>query len=296
MSSKTRRTLEEIVARYELHPDICDIYVEGESDKDILRWFFDSNDRSNVIVYPITEIEISADHIDQRKLGNNNRGRVILLAAHLEQELERVPTVTCLIDADMDYALGVPPPTGLLLRTDFSSMDMYGYDATAVLKVARLLGCDLNKTGREILNELSVFLQRLFLHRLVNHRLELRLQWIDAHRCCTLNASVFEFDEGEFRRRYLNRAGIGSEDKKTFEHELRKCENMKDLDTRFIIRGNDFIETLAWYFSRHIARPPHPDAKLVRRMLFATLPLEQLLKYSLFTALLKRTAPCERPR
>jgi hypothetical protein len=296
MPSKSKRTLEELLTRYELHPELCDVYVEGESDKDILRWFFDSSNRPTVVVYPIEEIDIPSAQIDKEKLTNNNRGRVMLLARHLEKELDRVPTVTCLIDADLDYVLEIPPPKGLLLRTDFSSMDIYCYDDAAVLKVARLLGAGLKKTGAEILNEISVFLQRLFFHRLVNHRLGLNLPWIDAHKSCTLKSASVEFNERDFRRRYLNKAGVGTESRRDFEEELRKCESLKDIDVRFIIRGNDFTDTLAWYLSRHIARPPHPDAKLVRRMLFASLPFEQLIKYDLFDALLKKTASCVQTR
>lgn len=292
MPSKTKRTLEELLARYELHPDVCDIYVEGESDKDILRWFFDSSGKRNIVVYPITEVDIAAERVNERKLANNNRGRVMLLAAYLKESLDRVPTVTCVIDADLDYALEIAPPTGLLLRTDFSSMDMYGYDDAAVLKTSRLLGCDLNRTGADILNELSGYLLRLFLYRLVSHILKLELQWIAAHKCCTLRGTILEFDEAEFLRRYLNKKGLGAKEKAAFEEELKKYEEVKGIDVRLVIRGHDFTETLAWYFSHHISRPPHPDARLVRRMLFASLSFEQLGKHALFAALLKRTSAC----
>jgi hypothetical protein len=296
MRNKTRRTLEELLARYELHPEMCDVYVEGDSDKDMLRWFFDSSGNRNIVVYPITEIEITHDRLDKEKLVNSNRGRVMLLATYIEKELGQTPKVTCVIDADLDYVLEVPAPTGLLVRTDFSSIELYAYDDAAVLKVARLLGCDLDKTGAEVLNDVSAFLQRLFFHRLVNYVLDLKLQWIDAYKCCALKNSGIEFDEATFRGRYLNKAGVRREDRKAFEEELRKYDRMKARDIRFVIRGHDFVEALAWYFSHHISRPPHPDAKLIRRMLFACIPLEQLAKFDLFASLLRRTAACGQNR
>ena len=34
-----RRSIEELITRYELEPSLKDIYVEGHSDKVIIEWF-----------------------------------------------------------------------------------------------------------------------------------------------------------------------------------------------------------------------------------------------------------------
>ena len=39
MENEIRRTLDELVARYVLEPDLRDIYVEGKTDKLFLEWF-----------------------------------------------------------------------------------------------------------------------------------------------------------------------------------------------------------------------------------------------------------------
>ncbi len=53
-----RRTLEELVTRYQLEPELRDIYVEGKTDKILLEWFLEQKGVENFAVYEIDTVEI----------------------------------------------------------------------------------------------------------------------------------------------------------------------------------------------------------------------------------------------
>src|SRR5258708_13620755 len=118
MSDPASKTIEELIARYTLHPLLCDVYVEGETDKDFIRWFLDRCGRLTVAVYPITRLNISGDLLVNSGAENNNRTRVIFLALTLERQLGRLLRVSCIADADFDFVLAIPNKAALLLLTD----------------------------------------------------------------------------------------------------------------------------------------------------------------------------------
>jgi len=84
-----RRKLDEIIARYDLNPSFCDVYVEGDSDRGILESFFEDLGNLEVVVYDIDTVEIPSAVLRELGLENNNRGRVIALARALYERLER---------------------------------------------------------------------------------------------------------------------------------------------------------------------------------------------------------------
>lgn len=60
MADEKRRRLEELIARYELEPSLCDIYVEGLTDKFLIQWFLDKLGIDNYAIYEIDTVEIPA--------------------------------------------------------------------------------------------------------------------------------------------------------------------------------------------------------------------------------------------
>lgn len=73
------RTLKELALRYEFEPELCDIYVEGPSDKALLESFFEDCGRSDIAVYTIDSVNVPSTTVAKENLANNNRGRLISL-------------------------------------------------------------------------------------------------------------------------------------------------------------------------------------------------------------------------
>src|SRR5260370_23069658 len=103
MSFSEQRSLDELIERYTRHPEFCDIYVEGVTDRGLLGWFFVDVDRPEVTVYEIETVNIPPRIVREFGLENNNRGRVLTLTRFLHEQLGDGIEVIGVIDADLDY-------------------------------------------------------------------------------------------------------------------------------------------------------------------------------------------------
>jgi len=74
-----RKQLTELIALYELEPDLRDVFVEGPFDVAIIKWFLDQKGTKGVMVYDISFIEIPDDEIRSRGRSANNHERVSFL-------------------------------------------------------------------------------------------------------------------------------------------------------------------------------------------------------------------------
>ena len=50
--------IESLLTKYELEPEIKDLFVEGPTDKRILRWFFKKAGLTDVDVFEITDVDV----------------------------------------------------------------------------------------------------------------------------------------------------------------------------------------------------------------------------------------------
>src|SRR5438105_4766220 len=132
-----RRTLDEIITRYDLNRSFCDVYVEGDADRGILESFFEGLGNLEVVVYDIDTVEIPSAVVQELGLENNNRGRVIALARTLYKRFGTKSVVSGLIDADLDYVIGPLETCPLILLTDYTSMEMYFFSRKAMTKFIR---------------------------------------------------------------------------------------------------------------------------------------------------------------
>ena len=57
--SQERRTIAELVARYELEPTLRDVYVEGRFDSAVLTWLFRERGCVDAVVYEIDPLRDS---------------------------------------------------------------------------------------------------------------------------------------------------------------------------------------------------------------------------------------------
>ena len=125
------RRVAELAALYELEPTLRDVFVEGPSDRGLLKAFLNSHNRRDVSVYSIDTVEIDGGDLQREQLPDNNRSRVIYLAAALERETS-VPLrsrVVCIADADLDHVRGIRRDHELLIYTDYTSLEISAFDS-----------------------------------------------------------------------------------------------------------------------------------------------------------------------
>lgn len=139
MENEIRRTLNELVTRYELEPELCDIYVEGKTDKQLIEWFLDEKQLQDFAVYEIDTVKIPAQLLFELGLKDNNRSRVIFLALYIHNKLSETPLhITCIADKDFDWLFGKEYQCDLLLFTDYSCLEMYLFNEVVLDKYLRL--------------------------------------------------------------------------------------------------------------------------------------------------------------
>jgi hypothetical protein len=289
MSAHEKRTIKELITRYQLEPALRDVYVEGEIDRGVFDWALDTNKRREIALYEISTVDVPVDEILRLGLYDNNRGRVITLAYLLQPHIQPLQ-VTCIADRDLDAILGIEHQGELLLLTDYTSIEMYMYNAQTLGKFLQVAVRNFPKSATEVLNVLTPVLLSLFLARLANESLRWSLHSVRFERYCSATPSGIVFNFSEYIRNYLTSNGR-SRDVKRFLEEVEQHRANLSTDMRLQIHGHDFTRLFAWYIGR--IRPSLRqafDQFAVERALLLSLEREQLRSEELFRGLLRRLA------
>jgi hypothetical protein len=293
-----RRTVEELVALYSLEPEVKDVFAEGYSDQTILRWFIDAafSGSSNVGVYPIDEIDVPVEVLAKHGLNTGNRSEVIALCLELEAQLgSDFPRVTGIIDRDADDVLGLACNCGLLLRSDFSCLEMYLFSENCLAKVLKLAFPKVKRTPKEVIRQLAPLLRELFLARAANQSLGLGAKWIAIDGFVELRDSVIHFRLEDFRRNFLQKSGVWDR-REEFENEINALRVKLPEDFRFAANGHDAVEMLG-QFLRSLCKkakdcdktPPH----VLVHLLTCSLEAAEVQKNPMFQKVLERLMAIE---
>src|SRR5262245_55760844 len=117
LGTEYRRTLPELKIRYNLEPNLRDIYVEGSTDRSIIEWYTFAAGHSDVSVYEIGAVNIPATWIFELGLPDNNRSRVIALSLFLVELAPRPDNVFCIADKDFEAVTGLKVVNSSLIYT-----------------------------------------------------------------------------------------------------------------------------------------------------------------------------------
>ncbi|WP_445631756.1 hypothetical protein [Nostoc sp. DSM 114167] len=293
MENERRRTLDELVTRYELEPELCDIYVEGKTDKLLIEWFLDQKEHQGFAVYEIDTVEIPTPLLFEQGLKDNNRSRVIALALYINDKLSETPLhITCVADKDFDWLFGKEYQCDLLLFTDYSCLEMYLFNEAVLDKYLRLALRLSQPKAREVLNQLSRVLEDLFLIRATNEALSLNMRWLEkVSECCKLNKNNYQvqFDLKTFITKYLNSNSNRSQESR-FITKLEELRAKELIEIRYKIHGHDFTELLCWYIRPYLGKEIKNsyNSEILARSLLACIDTEKLAQEGLFQRLVDR--------
>jgi hypothetical protein len=288
MSDPINFGIEELVARFALHPERRDVFVEGERDQGLIRAFLEKQNHAAVCVFPISVVNISAQLLLGRQLPHpSKRNEVVALAMELEKQNISASQVACVADADFEYLLPSGLSCALLLLTDYASMELYAFVEEIIHTALVTVAPKTNATGPQLVKELSGPLQFLFSARATNFTLQFGLSWIDGiDKFFSIRSGHIEFDEEEFLKRYL----VDRLPAKLVEQFLAKLTQIQSLltsDRRCRIRGHDFVRVFTWYV-RAVEKSKHLNEDSVRQMLYIALRPEELVRLPMFAALAAR--------
>ncbi|MEH1856297.1 MAG: hypothetical protein V7L11_32575 [Nostoc sp.] len=293
MENEIRRTLDELVTRYELEPELCDIYVEGKTDKQLIEWFLDEKQLQDFAVYEIDTVEIPAQSLFELGLKDNIRSRVIALAIYIHDKfLENPLHITCIADKDFDWLFGKEYQCDLLLFTDYSCLEMYLFNEVVLDKYLRLAIRLSQPKASEVLHQVSRVLEDLFLIRATNEALELNMTWLEKFGdCCKLNKNnnQLQFDLKTFITKYLNSNSNRSQESR-FITKLEELRAKELIEIRYKIHGHDFTELLCWYIRHYLRKEIRNsyNSEILAGSLLACIDAEKLAQEGLFQRLLAR--------
>lgn len=282
-----RRKIEELIAKYELHPNFRDVFVEGARDRGVFEWFLGQSPDSGAAVYDISTVEVPAGRVLEFGLEDSNRGRVISLAYLLENSLgPKTTAATCIADSDFEPIVKRLRDCGVLLLTDYTCIEMYAFNEQAVGKFLKIIIGGFPKPAATVLSEISGVLRELFLVRLANHVLGLGLKKISPKSHWKITRKGVNFDADAYLREYLDKNGK-LDDLVRFKGTIESYRSLLPSDPRASAQGHDFELLLLDYLRRNGVKKSVP-ADFLCRALMQSAESTQLAQEPLFSRLLQR--------
>ena len=279
MDKENRRKIHELITRYEMEPELKDIYVEGNEDIKVLNAFFEEKDISDVCIFEISSVDIPCNLYVE----NNNRTRLITLAKELHEKLSSYyNNVKCIIDSDFDYITGQSYDYLTLLTTDYANMEMYFFTNDNLLKLSsKCLTKNKNITLDCIEHFIVPTLIKLFKIRFVNETDKWKLTEYPFKSLVNFNGDTFSLDIDEYMKKYLNKNDRFHEFR-DFQLEVNSVSLKDEFDKRCYIHGHDFLNLLKIMLNA-LSRKLYNDEEEVFNLLkmgynFADLENEDLFK------------------
>ncbi|MDR3541516.1 MAG: hypothetical protein P4L69_11220 [Desulfosporosinus sp.] len=294
-STVVQRTIPEIIERHALHDDIREVFVEGSEDRRFYQHFLNTRGLSEVSVYSIDTVEIAPDKVNKLGLTDGNRGRVITLAALLDDRISEY-AVVCIADKDLDYILDSATDYKLLLFTDCTALDTYAFDLSTLTKYVNIGIQKFPKNPAKIITELSILLRESFLIRAAAAKLGIIGRFPDSRDEGRAKYSQFcEFDRKTQLPSFNKSSYITSCFKNTTSAADIERLHIQIEELRMLLppvpdqacHGHEFREAFGWYIRQHDGFRTLNPATLTRTLLVA-IDMEQLEARPLFKELLRR--------
>ncbi|MFO1125706.1 MAG: DUF4435 domain-containing protein [Methylocystis sp.] len=243
MTDLPRWTVSELLARYDLEPELADVYVEGLFDKEVITECYRAKDQSHV-VYEISNVDIPHALLAENGFTDGAKQRVIVLARRFAS-LSNPVKVRCVVDRDLDHWFGELEKLSRLLWTEHCSLELYFFSESNLQRILVTLAKVRIEDWTAFVESLVKTLRILYAFRLADRQLGLSLSWLPQGRCLKKRGSEVSIDRDEYVDRLLDKNGRRNCRKEfldAFETWLKKLHG----DPRSYIHGHDFIELVAW--------------------------------------------------
>ncbi len=277
MNEDIQWTIAELLVRYELEPQLVDVFVEGVFDKEVLSHAF----RVTGLPHSFYEIEtvcIPPAILAKHGLTSGNKQRVIALSREF-QILEPDAKVLCLADRDLDHWFGTLETSRRLRWTVYCSIDSHFLTKDIIRDV-------LVTTGRARIADLDVFLESVFhiLKALYALRLSDRengyaLKWVALKKYLTREGNQIVFDAESYSTAVLN-TNAKLPKKATFMRSVTSWASKLNCDVRLASQGHDYCELLAWSMAEFGGQKEFRSKNAVKRLFvllsrsIETIPME----------------------
>ena len=264
-----RRTIPELLARYDLEPSLRDVYVEGPSDRTLVQLAMTALVRGDGIrAYEIDTVHVPAPLLERRSLADGNKSRVLALADELalqsNRDLRR--NAACLADLDLDGILGRCRDYPLLVYTTGLSLDLVLAEPVVLDKLLSVVLLGFPQPAIMLLKQMLPVLNERLLHRLAADQLGIAVEPPAMDKLCKFDGQRLEFRADEFVRRYLNKGKCAHLERR-FREVVDRYRPQVMRVTRQYVHMDDFFELLH-FCVRRVKPRLVPKYSRFRRFLF----------------------------
>ena len=281
--NSNRRSIEELVTRYLFHPELRDLYVEGDRDVGLFRWFLGTQSSNAAVVYSIETVDVPASKVSTFELdAEGNKMRVIALSLELDRLLPPDCRVAfCCVDKDFQDYDKIAIENRYLLFTDFSCLECYALSEGPLLRFCQMyLGM---KVSPDDVTDLVSILSLVFFVRYAKRKHAPNLHWFnDFTEFCKLDSDRNVTID---RQAYITRVVQTAHRKVTAEQVQTVIENLAGAcaDKRQAIHGHDLVQLISWLAQkRGLRRELSNAASLHRALLTSMADATQLYDHNLF--------------
>lgn len=241
-----RWTIPELIARYELEPELIDVFVEGSLDREILTHAVPRSSLGPVF-YEVDSVHVPAEVLQKYGMSSGNKQRVIALAREFSV-LPEAAKVTCLVDRDLDHWFTEPVGDKRLKWSMYCSLECHFLTLESVRDIALTTARAKIRRIDSFWSSLLIALRVLFSLRLVDREMNLALRWTALRKYLSKDDDAVVFNNAKYVTALLNanaKRMIAAE----FLGRQQAWLNKLTCDIRLSARGHDYTELLAWTIS-----------------------------------------------
>lgn len=243
MSDSNRWTMPELLARYELEPQLQDVFVEGSFDREVLSCAVGQS-AGIYSFYEIDVVDVPSDVLKKHGLSSGNKQRVIALAHELSALTSDVKHI-CLVDKDLDHWFGPLGAVGKLRWTMFCSLEHHFLNPEVIRDVLITSGRIKIAQFEAFVDSLHAVLRELYILRLVDRQKSMNMTWVSTRKYLAREGDVIRFDVEKYKTALLT-ANNYSSNKAEFDSCCVTWRASVAGDIRQSSRGHDYVELLAW--------------------------------------------------
>jgi hypothetical protein len=239
MTEIPRRTIAELIARYELEPELDDVYVEGNFDRELLGSFCQLA-KINRAIYEIDTIDISAEMLKKHGMTSGKKQRVIVLARELSF-LSGSPSYVCIVDRDTDHWLSRIEKIPRLIYTKYVAMELYFFYKEAILGIIKTIGKVSIRDENKFMGSFTNVLVDLYAIRLACEDLSLNLKWSSFDKYVKFDDDIVALDAQSYIHTLVLNNKMFKEEK-DIKSKFNEWRPRLVVDPRLCIRGHDFVK------------------------------------------------------
>ncbi|MFI9728534.1 hypothetical protein [Streptomyces sp. NPDC052092] len=269
---------------YEAEPELCDIYVEGRTDRVLIEHLLEGTD---VRVWEDGDVDVPSELVLAGGNEVGSKGRIATIARALDlQFADTALKVRCIIDADCDRVTGTTSSDSKHLRyTDFTCIEAYFWDVPHVQKYLKLgLHDTLGQTAEQLIASVNPILRDAFLLRAGHLHIGEGWHWIDISSCVSAKKGVVSFDRDKWIAKYLQ-ANAAWHRRTDFENAVEIYRHRLSDDIRTCLHGHDLTKIVAEVVRAAVKPNYLGQVEVVSRMLAMTIERADAHRFSLLSEL-----------